>query len=136
MAKKQFNLAARVRSFKHAIRGIGVMFKTQHNSWIHFLAVLAVVALGIYTKLNLQEWVFISLAIGLVLVAELANTALEYLGDAISQDNDDNIKNAKDIAAGAVLVAAMVAIMIVFFMTWPLCFSYLKTMKHISIGKL
>ena len=119
MAKKQFNLMARLRSFKHAIRGIGVMFRTQHNAWIHLLAILAVVSLGIYTKLNLQEWIFISLAIGLVLVAELANTAVEYLGDAITKDDNTHIKNAKDIAAGAVLAASAIAVIVACFIFIP-----------------
>jgi len=88
------------------------MFKTQHNAWIHLLAIAVVVFLGYYTKLNLNEWIFISLSIGLVLVAELANTAIEFLSDAVSKEQDENIKNAKDLAAGAVLVAAVVAVFI------------------------
>jgi len=54
----------------------------------------------------------ITMAIGLVLIAELANTAIEYLGDAISEEFNDHIKNAKDIGAGAVLMAAIIAIII------------------------
>ena len=112
MSKGPFNLLARLRSFTYAFRGIGVMFKTQHNAWIHLLAIAVVVFLGYYTKLNLNEWIFISLSIGLVLVAELANTAIEFLSDAVSKEQDENIKNAKDIAAGAVLVAAIVAVIV------------------------
>ncbi|MBL4755034.1 MAG: diacylglycerol kinase family protein [Flavobacteriales bacterium] len=112
MSTGPFNLFARLRSFTHAIRGIGVMFSTQHNAWIHLLAIVLVVLLGFYTKLNLHEWIFIALAVGLVLVAELANTAIEFLGDAVSREQNEHIKNAKDIAAGAVLVAAIVAVII------------------------
>ena len=112
MSDKPFNLLARVQSFKHAGRGIWLIFKTQHNAWIHLLAIVAVIALGIYTNLELNEWMFICLAIGLVLVAELTNTAIEFLGDAITKEPDENIKNAKDIGAGAVLMAALIAVII------------------------
>ena len=109
MAQGRFNIIARIRSFKHAFRGIAVMFKTQHNAWIHLLAIAVVVGLEYYLELNIQEWMYISLSIGLVLVAELANTAIEFLGDAVSQEENEQIKNAKDVAAGAVLLAAIVA---------------------------
>lgn len=103
---------ARIQSFKYALRGIGVMFKTQHNSWIHLVAIMFVISLGVYVKLELEEWIFITLAVGLVLVAELANTAIEFLGDKMSSEPDTHIKNAKDAAAGSVLVAAIIAVII------------------------
>ncbi|MBL4577676.1 MAG: diacylglycerol kinase family protein [Flavobacteriales bacterium] len=126
MSKKPFDLIARIRSFKHAFRGIGVTFRTQHNSWIHLLAIFAVIGLGVYTDLNLQEWIFISLAIGLVLIAELANTAIEFLGDAISNEYDEKLKNAKDIGAGAVLIAAIIAVIIACLIFIPKLIPLLK----------
>ncbi len=112
MTNERFSLKARIQSFTHAFRGIAILFKTQHNSWIHLLAIVSVVALGYYVHLDLNEWLFITLSIGLVLVAELANTAIEFLGDKISTEYDEQLKNAKDAAAGAVLVAAIIAVII------------------------
>ncbi|HIA07274.1 MAG TPA: diacylglycerol kinase family protein [Flavobacteriales bacterium] len=112
MTKQPFDLIARIRGFKHAFRGIWLIFKTQHNMWIHLLAIVFVIALGIYTNLNLNEWLFIVFAIGLVLVAELVNTGIEYLGDAITDEENEKVRNAKDVSAGAVLMAALVALVI------------------------
>ena len=112
MSKQPFNSIARIRSFKHAFRGIWLIFKTQHNMWIHLLAIVFVIALGIYTNLNLNEWLFITFAIGLVLVAELVNTGIEYLGDAITDEENEKVRNAKDVSAGAVLMAALVALVV------------------------
>ncbi|MBL4657313.1 MAG: diacylglycerol kinase family protein [Flavobacteriales bacterium] len=112
MTKKGFSIGARIQSFGHALRGIAVMFRTQHNSWIHLLAVVSVILLGWCVNLSADEWIYISLAIGLVLVAELANTGIEFLGDAISAERNEDLRNAKDAAAGAVLVAAGIAVIV------------------------
>ena len=112
MSKQPFNSIARIRSFKHAFRGIWLIFKTQHNMWIHLLAIVFVIALGIYTNINLNEWLFIVFAIGLVFVAELVNTGIEYLGDAITDEENEKVRNAKDVSAGAVLMAALVALVV------------------------
>lgn len=101
------------------------MFRTQHNSWIHLLAIVCVIALGLYLELSLREWSFLSFAIGLVLVAEMINTAIEFLGDAITEEQNDNIKNAKDVAAGAVLIAAIIAIATACFIFIPKLISHL-----------
>jgi len=112
MARQPFNLTARIRSFKHAFRGIWLILHTQHNMRIHLVAAAVVVGMGIYTNVTLHEWLFLAIAIGLVVVAELVNTGIEYLGDAITGEQDENIRNAKDVSAGAVLIAALTAALI------------------------
>ena len=112
MARQPFSLVARIRSFKHAFRGIWLILHTQHNMWIHLVAATAVVAMGIYTNVTLREWLFLVIAIGLVVVTELVNTGIEYLGDAITDEQDENIRKAKDVSAGAVLIAALTAAVI------------------------
>lgn len=102
-----FRFAERARSFRHAIRGIGVVVRTQPNALIHLAATVVVVALGFYEALSAIEWSVIVLAIGLVWVAEALNTAIEYLGDEISSEKRTGIGFAKDVAAGAVLLAAI-----------------------------
>jgi len=96
----------RARSFRHAVRGIAVVMRTQPNAWIHATATACVVALGFYEALSALEWCVIVLAIGLVWVAEALNTAIEFLGDEVSRERRDGLGRAKDVGAAAVLLAA------------------------------
>ena len=107
-----FRLSERIRSFRHAFCGIGTVIHTQHNSWIHLLATVSVVALGFYESLDPMEWCVIVLAIALVWVTEAVNTAIEFLADEISLERREGIGRAKDVAAGAVLLAALVSIVL------------------------
>ena len=98
------------QSFNHATEGIVHAVRTQRNLWIHFAlaAVVLVAAAGFgATKLELAV---LLLAITFVLVAELVNTAVEAAVDIASTSFDPMAKLAKDIAAGAVLVAALNAV--------------------------
>ena len=102
-----FSVAKRLKSFVYAFRGIGVLIATQHNAWIHILGTVLVLGMGFSLSVSRTDWLFLSLAITLVWVAEGVNTAIEFLANAVSEEYDDNIKHAKDVAAGAVLLAAM-----------------------------
>lgn len=84
----------------------------EHNGWIHAGATVLVIAASIYFKLSADEWRWIILAIALVWLAETLNTAIERLADAITLEPNENIGHAKDIAAGAVLAAAAIAVVI------------------------
>ncbi len=101
-----------LKSFKYAIRGFSGVAITQPNFIIHLLAIGVVFVIGYFMKISLMEWGLVVLAIGLVLVAEIFNTAIEWIGDMISPDYNERIKWAKDAAAGGVLVAAGTAILI------------------------
>ena len=107
-----FRFAERARSFRHAFNGIAVVIRTQPNALIHLTATVVVVALGWYVDLGAVEWCVIVLAIGLVWVAEALNTAIEYLGDEISSEKRTGIGFAKDVGAGAVLLAAICAVVV------------------------
>jgi len=102
-----FSVAKRLKSFVYAFRGIGVLIATQHNAWIHILGTVLVLGMGFSLSVSRTDWLFLSLAITLVWVAEGVNTAIEFLANAVSEEYDENIKHAKDVAAGAVLLAAM-----------------------------
>jgi diacylglycerol kinase (ATP) len=65
--KKRFSIIARALSFKHAIRGISVIFKTQHNAWVHAVAGAVVLVLGFYFRISEAEWGILILAITSVL---------------------------------------------------------------------
>ena len=99
----------RIASFRYAFEGLSVMLRTQPNAWIHAVATALVVALGLRLGLDRQEWMAVVLAIGMVWVAEGLNTAIEFLADAAVPDPHHLIRHAKDVAAGAVLLASVAA---------------------------
>ena len=102
----------RLRSMKCALRGILIMLKSQHNAWIHTAATTAVIALGLCIRLSAGEWCWIVLAIVSVWTAEALNTAFEFLTDVASPGFHPIAGKAKDVAAGAVLLAACGAVAI------------------------
>jgi diacylglycerol kinase (ATP) len=110
--RESFSLAARVRSFGHAFRGVGRLLATQHNAWIHIVATTAVLGLAVLLGLGRLEWVALLVAVAMVWVAEAFNTAIEHLCDRVSPEFDPLIGHAKDVAAGGVLIAAGVASLI------------------------
>ena len=117
--KKRFSIVARARSFKHAFRGIGVIFRTQHNAWIHLVVGGVVIILGAVLHISHLEWGLIILAISAVLAAEGFNTALEIDIDLTSPDEHPYARDTKDVAAGAVLLTVIGAVAIGFLIFIP-----------------
>lgn len=109
---KKFSFSDRLKSFVYAIRGIKHLIKFEHNAWIHLFATTLVIVLSIWLKISKMEWIAIVFTIGLVFIAEGINTAIEKLADAITIEQNENIKRAKDISAGVVLIAALTAVII------------------------
>jgi len=107
-----FNLRERAASFRHAIRGIGLLIRTQPNAWIHLAATLAVVLVGKLLHVSRGEWLALVLAIGLVWTAEALNTAIEFLADEVSLERRERLGLAKDTGAGGVLLASITAAII------------------------
>ena len=101
-----------INSFKYAIEGFISSFKTERNMKIHVLAMVIVIALGVFFKLDKIEWCIATITIVVVLSAELFNTAIETVVDMISPEKNAKAKLAKDISAAAVLVLAMGAVII------------------------
>lgn len=106
---EKFSLKARLKSFRYALQGIPRLLREQHNARIHFLATLIVIAAGCYFPISAQDWGLLLLAIGAVWMAEAMNTAVEYLGDAVSREQHPLIGAAKDVAAAGVLFMALAA---------------------------
>jgi diacylglycerol kinase (ATP) len=117
---------SRVRSFVHAGRGVALLLGTQKNARIHLLATVVVAGAGFYFRVTPAEWCFLSLAMGLVWAAEGANTAIEFLADRVSREHDEWIGNAKDTAAGGVLLAAVAAAVIGFIVLGPRVWFFLR----------
>jgi diacylglycerol kinase (ATP) len=95
------------------------MIQYQHNAWIHAFATAAVVIAGLIFELSRWEWCWIVLAISTVWTAEALNTAFEFLADAASPSFHPIVRDAKDVAAGAVLLTAIGAIVIGALVFWP-----------------
>lgn len=107
--KKKFSIISRIRSTDNAWRGLRVMLKTTHNAWVEvFFGVLAVY-LGFLFKLNSVEWSIIVIAIGLVIITETINTSLEVDINLTSPEYHPLAKDIKDISAGAVALACILA---------------------------
>jgi len=102
----------RINSFAHALRGMVYLVRTQPNARVHLLAAVAVCMAGAYVGLSRDEWLWVSVAIALVWGAEAFNTALEDLADALHPEQHPGIGRAKDVAAGAVLIATLGAAVI------------------------
>ncbi|MFA5913379.1 MAG: diacylglycerol kinase family protein [Burkholderiales bacterium] len=105
-------LSARLRSFGHAFRGLKLLLQTQHNARIHALATVLVAAAGALAGLSPAEWALIALAATGVWVAEALNTSIEFLVDLVSPGQHPLAGRAKDVAAGAVLVAAIGSVVV------------------------
>jgi len=114
-----FSFPGRVKSFGYALRGLGFMLRTQHNAWIHLAATAVVIMAGVALQITAQDWRWIVLAIAMVWVAEIVNTAFEHLCDVVQPEFHISVKTAKDVAAGAVLIAAIAAAMIGGLVFWP-----------------
>jgi len=100
-------LTGRLRSFGHAFRGLKVLVQTQHNARIHAVATILVVVAGALLRISPAEWALITLAIACVWATEALNTSVEFLVDLVSPDFRPLAAKAKDVAAGAVLIAAI-----------------------------
>ena len=107
---RPFEVSGRIRSFRYAGQGILLTLRTQHNAWIHAAASVLVIAAALVCEASQQEWCILVLACIAVWVAEALNTALELLADATTKEFHPVIGQAKDVAAGAVLIAAVGAV--------------------------
>jgi diacylglycerol kinase (ATP) len=102
---KPFTL--RLKSFTCALQGLAFLVRTQPNARVHLLATVLVCAAGAYLGLSRPEWQWVVAAIALVWGAEAFNTALEQLADTLHPEQHPGIGRAKDVAAAAVLIAAV-----------------------------
>lgn len=99
-------LRNRLLSFQYAFTGIATLMRSTPNAWIHLVAAIAAISLGLVFSISTIEWCLVALAIAFVFTAEAFNTALEHLTDLASPTPHPLAGKAKDLAAGAVLLAA------------------------------
>lgn len=105
----KYNLKKQLRSFGYAWKGIACCVGKEQNLGFHLIATLLVIVAGCYFHITRTEWMLVILCIGLVIAAELFNTAVETLVDLVSPQRHPMAGRVKDIAAGAVLVCAIAA---------------------------
>lgn len=103
----KFSRGNRFRSFGFALEGCKTLLIEEPNAIIHFSAAIVTVILGFCLNISSGEWLFIILAISLVIAAELFNTALEVLCDFVHSQHHPQIKKVKDLAAGSVLMLSL-----------------------------
>lgn len=111
-----------IKGFQYAAEGLLYAFRTQTNMKVHLLIAIVVIIFGIILKISSTEWLFISFAIILVLIAELFNTAIETLTDLTTKEIHPLAKITKDTAAAAVLLTSMLAIIIGVYVFWKYIF--------------
>ena len=102
----------RILSFKYAGEGIWTALKEEPNLKFHFFAAFLIYLLGLYYGITRLEWLIVVIAIGVVISLELTNTAIETVVNSFTEDTHPGAKRAKDVAAGAVLVSAIMAIFV------------------------
>ena len=109
---KEKGIKRLTNSFKYAIDGLVYAFKYEQNIIVHSLVTILVIILGIFFKISYIEWLIIFLIIGLVIATELINTSIEATIDLVTKEKHPLAKVAKDTAAAAVMVFALIAIII------------------------
>jgi diacylglycerol kinase len=105
-------LISRIHSFGHAFRGWWYVMKTQRNAWIHGAVTTAVLIVGFWLGLPARDWAVLILTIAMVFAAEFINTAIEAVVDLATQEHHPLAKVGKDVGAGAVLIAALAAVLV------------------------
>ncbi|OAB29382.1 diacylglycerol kinase (ATP) [Flavobacterium fryxellicola] len=114
--------SGRLKSVSYALKGALKLITTEHSVMVQFSLGILVTIAGFYFGISKTEWLFQTLAIGLVLSIEGLNTAIEKIADFIHPNYHERIGFIKDIAAGAVFFAAMTAIVIGLIIYIPLIF--------------
>ena len=115
---KEF-LLSRIASFGHAFRGWGYVLRTQKNAWIHSFIATVVFFLGLWLQIPLRDWAVIVLTAAVVFAAEFVNTSIEALVDLATEERHPLARISKDVGAGAVLVAALAAIVVGLLLLGP-----------------
>lgn len=108
-----------LRSFRFAACGVAYCFRTQRNLRIHVVAAVLAMLAGARFGLSAAELGVLALTIAAVLVAEMFNTAVEALVDLVSPQYHPRAKVAKDVAAGGVLVTALVSLVVACLLFGP-----------------
>ena len=114
-----FSFRKRIKSFAYAWKGLGILFRREHNARIHLVFTMGVIIAGILFHISPAEWCAILICIGAVISAEAFNSSIEALADKITENQDPLIGKAKDLGAAAVLFLAIISIGVACFIFIP-----------------
>jgi diacylglycerol kinase len=115
-----------VKSFYFAFSGWIYVIRTQNNFRVHIIATVVVILISALLHIEKLEWIAIILIIGMVWITEFFNTSIEVLVDLVSPDYHPLAKVCKDVAAGSVLVTALVAVLVGAIIFLPRLFVFVK----------
>ncbi len=121
--KKKFSIVTQAKSLTHAMRGILLVIRTEHNFWLHLLMTVIVGILGILLSISSVEWIFVTISVFLVFAAEAFNTAIEIDMNLTSPEHHPYARDTKDVAAGAVLITSIMAAIIGLIIFLPKVFN-------------
>lgn len=114
--------------FKHAVDGILLIAKMERNFRIHLIAAVLTVVLSLLLEISTFEWLAVVLVIGMVLTAEMANSAFEKMIDYLKPELHPAAKGIKDIAAGSVLISAVTAVIVGIIIFLPKIYGLLEAL--------
>ncbi len=124
--KKTYSIKRLGNSFKYAWEGIKSAYKTEQNILIHTIVAILVLFVGIIVKLSYLEFAIVFLVIGLVIAAEMFNTSIENAIDMAMPSIHPLAKASKDVASGAVLFSAIIAIIVGCFIYIPKIIEFIE----------
>jgi diacylglycerol kinase (ATP) len=112
MQKKEPFIINRIKSVGYAFKGMLILIKTEASIKIQLVIAIAITLAGFYFNISKTEWMIQITIIGLVMSIEGVNTAIEYIADFVHPEHHKKIGLIKDVAAGAVFIASIVAVII------------------------
>lgn len=107
------------KSFRYAFKGLAKTFREEQNLQIQMFVGLVMIFLAAYFQIDRLEWALLIFIIGLVLLMEIANSAVERITDVLKPRLDTYVKEIKDIAAAAVMLSTFIAIIVGIIIFWP-----------------
>jgi diacylglycerol kinase (ATP) len=119
MEPEKFSIRSRIKSFSYALAGLRRFVISEHNARIHLAATIGVIIAALVIGVTSTEAAILAIVTGLVWVAEMLNTCIERLADHITKERHPEIGIIKDLAAGAVLSAAITAVLVALFIFIP-----------------
>lgn len=126
MQKKAKSIKRLIKSFKYAFKGIIYTFKNEQNIIVHTIIMILVIIFGIIFKINKYEWLICIILFGLVISAELINTAIEATVDLKCKEINPLAKIAKDTSSGSVLLLAITSVIVGCIIFIPKIISYIN----------
>jgi undecaprenol kinase len=126
MKNSKYQAESFFKSQGHARNGIKLIFKNERNFRIDIVFAILVVIAGFLFRVSHSDWIALSLVISMVFISETINSAIEALCDTVSSDYKVNVKYAKDVSAGAVLVSAFVSVVTGIIVFLPYMIEFVK----------